>query len=65
MNSSVSSAAKVHGRKKGKRQHNRERKKERGRGRKVEGVTEHCFSRAGRTKRPLCGVLREWIRARA
>lgn len=23
------------------------------------GVTEHCFSRAGRTKAPLCAVLRE------
>lgn len=24
-----------------------------------EGVTEHCFSRAERTKAPLCAVLRE------
>lgn len=30
-----------------------------------EGVTEHCFSRAERTKAPLCAVLREWSGARA
>lgn len=27
--------------------------------REEEGVTEHCFSRAQRTKAPLCAVLRE------
>lgn len=30
-----------------------------GGGEEEEGVTEHCFSRAGRTKAPLCAVLRE------
>lgn len=28
-------------------------------GEEKEGVTEHCFSRAERTKAPLCAVLRE------
>lgn len=28
-------------------------------GEEEEGVTEHCFSRAERTKAPLCAVLRE------
>lgn len=28
-------------------------------GKEEEGVTEHCFSRAERTKAPLCAVLRE------
>ncbi len=30
-----------------------------GEGEEEEGVTEHCFSRAERTKAPLCAVLRE------
>lgn len=29
------------------------------RGGEEEGVTEHCFSRAERTKAPLCAMLRE------
>ena len=42
---------------------NSTRAKESGEGEEEEeeegGVTEHCFSRAGRTKAPLCAVLRE------
>lgn len=34
-------------------------REQRGRGGEEEGVTEHCFSRAERTKAPLCAVLRE------
>lgn len=40
----------------------RERESGEGEGGEVEeeeGVTEHCFSRAERTKAPLCAVLRE------